>query len=393
MTANYRKYGLRTPRFRVSAAYPVSIYEPAVFSAVDCHAINGHGFGFESDVHLKAIGEYVERYAIFRTIRPTTTGRIDEMNLSSAEQVALYQALCQTCDDGVTEEEIKNHNYKLVDVRRMGSGVLCLYPAVFLSLHTFDGARDADILPVRDTSGSAIHPDRATAYRSALLEFVERQCTTAMWVSRRCNEIIQQDGRCVGHEKAGVVCRQMAHNGALTLYDISFLTGASVLFAEYRSQRAGELVNFACGCAADVSNEAARLKALTEVWQTSLLLPQMEFFDENDYGSNKLKRDFKAANRPGFELGVHVAPLKVGHDSESDSAIEILQRSILSVSNNVYVYEKTVGVSGTRMWFCRVFSPDFFIHMSPGEVNNNDNRWIDLFCQSAARRLEPLPFS
>ncbi|UDF30739.1 UNVERIFIED_ORG: YcaO-like family protein [Roseateles sp. XES5] len=393
MSNNYRGYEARTPRFRVSAAYPVSIYEPAVFSAADPHAISGHGFGFDDDVHVKAIGEYLERYTAFRTIRPTHAGRFDEMNLSCTEQEALRAALCQTCQGGISRADMEGHSFRLVDVRRLGSGAPCLYPAVFLSLHSFDGRRDADILPVRDTSGSAIHPDRVTAYRSALLEFVERQCTTAMWVSRRCNDIAPLNESLIRHGKASVVCRQMMRNGTLTLYDISFLKGASVFFAEYRSRRAGDLVNFSCGCAADVSKDTAQLKALTEVWQTSLLLPQMEFFQMRDYGSDKLKEDFRAANRPDFELDVHVDPLRIGLDDADEAAIETLQDSLLSVSRNIYVYEKSVTVSGAKMWFCRIVSPDFFIHMSPGESNNNENRWIDIFCGAAARRLEPLPFS
>lgn len=393
MSNVYRSYDLRMPRFRVSAAYPVSIYEPAVFSAVDPHVINGHGFGFDGDVHVKAIGEYLERHTAFRTVRPTHKGRVDQMNLSRLEQEALCKALLQTCGSNMRKEEIRDHSFNLVEVRRIDSGTHCYYPAVFLSLHSFDGCRDADILPVRDTSGSAIHPERATAYRSALLEFVERQCATAMWVSRRCNEIIPLNENPVSHAKAGVVCGQMAQSGALTLYDISFLKGASVLFAEYRSRRAGELVNFACGCAADFSSEAAKLKALTEVWQTSLLLTQMAFFEVKDYGSEKLKDDFRAANRPDFELGVHVTPLQIGHETEDETTIDTLLKSILSVSRNIYVYEKAINVSGTKMWFSRIISPDFFVHMSPGESNNNENCWVDLFCAPTSKRLEPLPFA
>jgi ribosomal protein S12 methylthiotransferase accessory factor YcaO len=185
----------------------------------------------------------------------------------------------------------------------------------------------------------------------------------------------------------------MARRGNLTVYDISFLKGASVLFGEYRSRTDGDLVNFACGCAADFSEDSALLKAFTEVWQTSLLLPQMAFFGTQEYGSDKLKEDFKAANRPDFELGVKVRPIHVGYESDGREGEEALAASLLEVSSNIYIYEKDIVVSGVRMWFCRIVSPDFFVHMSPGEGNNNENRWIGPFCAPSDRRIEPLPFS
>jgi ribosomal protein S12 methylthiotransferase accessory factor YcaO len=386
---SFRNFDLKTPRYRLSAGYPASIYEPSVFSAVDHHAVNGHGFGFDGDTHLKAIGEYLERHAAFRTIQPTHAGRLHEMAISKAEQVALERALMQTCLPGVARAELADHEFKLVEVQRLATGERCLYPTVFLSLHGFSGCRDADFLPVRDTSGTAIHPDRATALRSALLEFVERQCTTAMWVSRRCNQITALDEADLGHGKAAITCRQMTRDGSVTAYDISFLEGVSVFFAEYRSCGKDRLVNFACGCAADYDAAVAVLKAFTEVWQTSLLLPQMEFFGMHDYGSDKLKADFRAANRPDFELGVKVAPLRIGSRTGQATLAESLQ----AVSSNIYVYEKSFVVSGTKLWFCRIVSPDFFVHMSPGEGNNNQNSWIDLFCAPGSGRLEALPFS
>lgn len=389
MTNRFRNFDLRTPRYRLSAGYPASIYEPSVFSAIDHYAINGHGFGFDGDAHIKAIGEYLERYAVFRTIHSTHAGRLHATGLSDAEQAAFLGAFLQTRQSDISNDDLVDHAFKLVEVRRFSTGEQCLLPTVFLSLHSFVGCRDADFLPVRDTSGSAIHPARATAFRSALLEFVERQCTTAMWVSRRCNRIAPLDENILGHSKAGITCRQMTRDGSVTLYDISFLKGVSVLFAEYRSRREGDIVNFACGCAADFDPKIAVLKAFTEVWQTSLLLSQMEFFGIHDYGSDKLKADFKSANRTDFDLGVEVGPVHVGPELEGAT----LKDSLLSVSPNIYFYEKAIMVSGIKMWFCRIVSPDFFIHMSPGDGNNNENAWIKLFCAPGTGRLEPLPFS
>jgi hypothetical protein len=71
----------------------------------------------------------------------------------------------------------------------------------------------------------------------------------------------------------------------------------------------------------------------------------------------------------------------------------ILKENILSVSSNIYVYSRAINLPGTQLHFCRIVSPDFFIHMNPGDHNNNDNKWISLFCTDEMKRLEPMPFS
>ena len=128
MSDSYRSYTLRTPSYHVAAALPVSIYEPAVYSAVDSYAINGHGFGFDSETHIKAIGEYLERYVVFRAIQSTATGRISEMGLSEAEQSALVKAIQQTCERDDLKGEIVTHVFKLVDVRRLETGDVAPIP-------------------------------------------------------------------------------------------------------------------------------------------------------------------------------------------------------------------------------------------------------------------------
>lgn len=393
MSGRYRNFALKSPQYRVSAVCPVSIFEPSVFTVLDGQSISGHGFGFGDKAHLKAIGEYFERFAAFRALHFQKRGRISELGLSLSEQEALCRALVQTCAEERLSETLLDHEFSLAPVRRLGAGDPCFYPAVFQSLHSFHNSDDSRFLPVRDSSGSAIHPDPETAFQSALLEFTERQCTTAMWVSRRCNHIASISEFSVRNERARITARDMMNHGDVTIYDISFLKGVHVYFVEYKSHRSGdEMVRFSCGCAAGFSPEDTLLKAFTEAWQTSVLIPQLAFFGAKEYGSDQLRTDFvKANNSESFELGLNVEPLSIG--KSTSIGVGELTASILEVSENVYVYEKRMEVPGVDLSFCRVVSPDFYVHMSPGRANNNDNKWIDRFCGPEIRRQEPLPFT
>lgn len=365
MFHSFRSFAVQTPRYRVTPAYPACIQEPTVYSADDVNAIYGHGFGFGEGIVVKAIGEYLERYTAFRTVTHRQSGAIADMGLSLSERQALVQALRQTCDDGV-REDIEAHSFRLVEVTSLGTDRKVHYPAVFLSLHSFDGQLDSSFLPVRDTSGSAIHQSRTAALRGALLEFIERQSTTAMWVSRRCNDIQPLTDK-LKDRKAITTHNQMAMNGNVRILDLSFIKGVSVQFCEYSSKIEGAVVNFSCGCAADFDPETALMKAFTETWQTSLLLPQMEFFGSREYGSNTLKENFQAANRPEFDLGVQKAPIEFGSNLSGNDLDNLIQ-NIKTISENVYVYFREINIAGAQLHFCRVVSPDFFVHMSPGGI-------------------------
>lgn len=392
LTRRHRSLALKTPRFQLSANYPVSIYEPSVFSAVDAHPINGHGFGFDHTGPIKAIGEYLERYVAFRNCRHTHSGTLDDTGLSTLEQQAFLCAARQTCRDPILLNDISEHKLNLVEVKRLSNSTGCLYPVSLVSLHSDSDRLESQLMPTRDSSGNSIHSCRQTALDGALLEFVERQCVTAMWMSRRCNEIDHLNEKYF-HEnkKSQVVLEQMLKKGTLKIYDISFLKGSSVIFTEYKSKDSDALVYFACGSSANFKRQQALVKAFIETWQTSILLTQMRFFKNRDYGSDTLKTNTQDANNPDFELGVYKQPLYIGNQNESNR--QTLISSLLEVSQNIYVYEKLVWISGIELWFTRVFSPDFFIHMNPGEGNNNNNKWIDNFCDDASKRLAPLPFS
>lgn len=392
LTRRHRSYGIKTPRFQLSANCPVAIHEPSVFSAVDPHAVNGHGFSFDDSAPIKAVGEYLERYVAFRACTPTHSARLAEMGISILEQQAFLEAASQTCPDPRMLEGVSERHFNLVEVKRLADSSRCLYPVSLVSLHSDSDQLESQLIPIRDSSGNSIHTCRKAAFNGAILEFIERQCATAMWVSRRCNQTEVLSPQHFGtNKKAHLVLAQMQKIGSIQVHDISFLKGCSVKFIEFKSHDPYSLVHFACGSSASFDSKQALLKAFIETWQTSVLLTQMPFFENKDYGSDALKKNAQDANNPNFSLGLSANPITLGDSRECN--IKKLEPHLLAISENIYVYEKSVWVSGTQLWFTRIFSPDFFIHMNPGKGNNNNNKWISNFCDDASKRLLPLPFS
>nr|WP_288191596.1 YcaO-like family protein [uncultured Phyllobacterium sp.] len=376
------------PQFAVEASSPPLISEPCVFGAHDSSRIQGHGFGYGPDIHLKAFGEYMERFVAYRSIGSSGYATINELNVSLETKSALNAAITEACGDEQTGQSVAGHRFDTVEVLDLSSGETVRLPRILFSLHT---TKDQQFVPTRDTSGSALHVNKEAAFQNAVLEFVERQSLAAMWASKRCQALSVLEPDNVADRRIKTLLQRLSMRGMLRCYNISFLKGAHVLFVVYKARSESDFVQFACGASAAFSWQAALSKALTEVWQTSVLLPQMNFFDSTEYGGGELKECFQKANRSDYDLDLEVAPL-FGLNGEDGSLVE-LRQSLLDVSKSMFAFSQSQYMGLSKLTFCKLFSPDFFIHMNPGAGNNNQNRWLQTIARDRPLRLTSMPFS
>jgi ribosomal protein S12 methylthiotransferase accessory factor YcaO len=174
------------PNFVVEASSCPLISEPSVFGASDDSRVQGHGFGFGPDIHLKAFGEYMERFVAFRNIASNGGATIDELNISRETKYALKAAMIEACGAGQLGTSLAAHRFDTVAVLDMRTGQNVRLPRILFTLHA---TTDQQFIPTRDTSGSALHPNKEMAFQNAVLEFVERQSLAAMWASGRCQAL------------------------------------------------------------------------------------------------------------------------------------------------------------------------------------------------------------
>lgn len=182
----FRPVITEVPHFAVEASSPPLISEPCVFGAHDSSRIQGHGFGYGPDIHLKAFGEYMERFVAYRSIRSNGCATIDELNVSLETKNALNAAITEACGDEQTSQFVARHRFDTVEVLDLNSDEKVRLPRILFSLHP---TKDQQFVPTRDTSGSALHVNKEAAFQNAVLEFVERQSLAAMWASRRCQAL------------------------------------------------------------------------------------------------------------------------------------------------------------------------------------------------------------
>jgi hypothetical protein len=370
-----------------------------VANAEDSLRLSGTGFGFEDDVFVKAIGEYLERFVSFRAPHADAFSTVEAMGWPTEVISAILSLLTQISDEPAPPE----HVFRSVRVSRIDGSGDGLYPAILLSLHNSSDDPDSCYAPVRDSSGTAIHRTRHAALQAALLEFVERQCSTAMWMSGRCNNVQTLTSGAslveLGASPSSPATRivdLMTEVGEVTLLDISFIEGAKAVFIEFKPKSHSTHLGFAFGAAAAFDLGAAAEKAVVEAWQTSLLRWQIRFFRSRSIGGQELIDHFAAVG-PAFNLGVKVDPIKVGANAERGvterAEFKQLVRSLCSVGPHVVAHEVTLETADGQWYYAKIASPHFFLHMNPGHGNNNDNPWIRRFGDPSRMRLEPMPFT
>ncbi|RZS69836.1 YcaO-like family protein [Phyllobacterium myrsinacearum] len=330
----------------------------------------------------------MERFIAYRSIGSSGCATINELNVSLDTKNALNAAITEACGDEHIGKLVSRHRFDTVEVLDLSSGETVRLPRILFSLHT---AEDQQFVPTRDTSGSALHASKETAFQNAVLEFVERQSLAAMWASRRCQALSVLEPDDIAEPRIKILLQRLNVRGILRCYNISFLKGAHVLFVVYKARSEYDFVQFACGASAAFSWQAALAKALTEVWQTSVLLQQMNFFDFTEYGGSELKEGFQKANRSDYDLDLELAPL-FGVNVKDGSLVE-LRESLFSVSSSIFAFLQSHYMGLNKLTFCKLFSPDFFIHMNPGAGNNNRNRWLQTIAKDRPLRLTSMPFS
>ena len=84
---------------------------------------------------------------------------------------------------------------------------------------------------------------------------------------------------------------------------------------------------------------------------------------------NRTQGSFQKGNRRDFELDLEVAPLSSVNDE--DGSLDELKKSLFEITPSLFAFSQSHYVGLNKLIFCKVFSPDFFIHMNPGLGNNN----------------------
>jgi hypothetical protein len=372
--------------------HPALAHLPMIFNLTgDC--VVGNSSGFQEEAICGGFGEYVERYHFYNEVDINLTARLDKVNDSAVTNkfIAMIEQVQKS------KELAREHQFDLTAVSNIFTQEKNYIPSVLISLSRMD-SRDRDFIPFIDSCGQAAHVSPQKAFTSALNEFIERQALVGSWLSGNARYRIELER----HEALGAankILESLKAHGKLMAFELNNgLPGYSVIIF-YFSKDKKDIVKYSVGMAADPNPVRACERALGELWQSYIFMYLNAENPENLDQRYQYLNDLIHFNNHETESIIPYAP----DENESLSIHDFLRfkkfteadclNVLKDISPYVYAYARSSYLFGRKFYFCKISSPDFFMHMGVKMPLNLGNSYAKMLAISPLLKIQnPIPF-
>lgn len=375
--------------FNLSSEGMLSVPRSVILNGIVSY---GGSTGFGLELTQKAFGEYYERNHFFTSVPITSEKKLADIQ-PKAHQNKL-RTLCNNNSSDVLEE----HRFALTKVYNLFDESPCDYFFNAISLHGIKS--DATFLHVTDSCACASHITKEQALYQSMIEFLERQSLIGSWVSKTYRYTINPS---ILKELSPYAClvEKLLENGDIYIFENgNHLPGYNVIMF-YFSHSSADAVQYSVGSKSAASLSAALTSAFEELYQCYTFLYSAVFKPtnlENKPGAG-YHQAFTAYNTAQTKLIIpfleQIKAFKINTIADIDalptfSFAEMLQ-VLKQLTPNIYFYyyyEKAL-----QLHFTKIFSPDFFSHMSLNKALNLNNLYPQkLNITQDNAYLEKLPF-
>jgi ribosomal protein S12 methylthiotransferase accessory factor YcaO len=372
--------------------HPALAHLPMIFNLTgDC--VVGNSSGFQEEAICGGFGEYVERYHFYNEVDINLTASLDAVN--AAAVVEKFIALIAQVQK--VKASAREHQFDLTEVTNIFTQEKNFIPTVLISLSRM-GSGDRDFIPFIDSCGQAAHISQQKAFTSALNEFIERQALVGSWLAgKACYRIELEPHQALG--SANKILTSLLAHGKLLAYELNKgLPGYSIIIF-YFSKSKKDIVKYSVGMAADLNPALACERALGELWQSYI------FMYLNAENPENLDQRYQYLNDL-IHFNTHeTADIIPYADDESEnlhiddylSFKKVSESECLNVLKDIspfmYAYSRSSKLFGRKFYFCKISSPDFFMHMGVKMPLNLDNNYAKLLGINPSMKIQnPIPF-
>lgn len=323
-----------------------------------------------------AVGEYFERRHFFNEIVATDERTLHEMMPPQAAK-SFTNAFIQT--SSLSYEVIYKHKFKAVKAFNLFTLDPLEIPAVVVALDNVTASDDLEIYPDRDTCGCCFHGNLKDAIDGALCEFMERQSLLLYWL-QGVGKVDISSRIVTGIGYIDEILDMLRLKGEVRIFDITLpdAPGYAILTI-YGSSDDDSLIKYSAGLSYSYSLKDALCKSLVELWQSYIC---MHNFLLTGYSDERIidsyQRHFLKCNKYDFFTDLCDKTIFTDHNIIHTIALQVSKNDILDylkkVSDNIFVYYARERVNDGLVWYVKILSPDFFLHMNnSGAINLNNN--------------------
>ena len=352
----------------------------------------GGSTGAGLNLIAKAFGEYYERNHFFTAVP------IDSIKFLSEIRPLAHQKKLMTLCNNSNNSKLGQHKFSFTKVYNIFDDTMHDYFFNAISLHGIK--EDASFLGLIDSCGCASYPNKELSLYHAMMEFLERQSLIGSWISKTYRYAINST-LLLDISPYTCLIEKLLENGDIYIFENgNYLPGYNIIMF-YFAQSSCDAVQYAVGAKSGISMIDALNGALAELYQCYTFLYSAAFKPTNleHKAGSGYHQAFTYCNRrdtkskiPFFDqsLDFKINTLADIQQMPKISYADILLK-INQITSSVYYYhfyEKSL-----QLHFTKIFSPDFFAHMSLDKSFNINNLYANsLNISSENAYLEPLPF-
>ena len=391
--------------FNVRVDIPPLLKFPYIYVCTDSYGNMGLSTAYSLDSRKAMLGEFIERqyFSSFHTGK--TSGLLKE-KASPNLYHSLICLLKQT--SGKDAAYLDNYEFDLSSCVNLFEGRKEHIPSVLLSLGKH---KDEQLVPQRDSCGSSSHVCPDQALNVALLEFVERQCLLASWLSKLCRFLIKiESTQDLESLDANIrFIRDLSMVGNVYLADISLGLSGYVVLAAFSAFSSDAHVQFSVGCAAALKPMDAVVKALVEMYQSYVLMMGMHSKADKTLYARERHNHMKLATNFGDRNDTKTIE-DFGFFTRHGTVVKKLQDYIVlppletediltglrTISENLLYYTNSFAYGDHIHIVSKVFNPDFYVIMDNGGKINFANKYstfLGVDTNVTPNKFKPLPFA
>lgn len=387
---NDQVFGI-VPTILMQFRAPLTCFPPIFNVTGDCAV--GNGSGFNQDAIYSSYAEYIERYHFYYEVDRLKIATLDESNTAKISQKLKY-LINQTKN---TSASTDTHAFNLTAAHNIFSQESVWLPTVLISLAATQSA-DRGFIPFADSCGQACHVTAELAFEGALNEFIERQALVGSWLSGTSRYFFRLEPH-KNLSKANKIIRELNGHGDLLVFEINnHLPGYSVIIF-YFSKSTQDIVRYSVGMASDKNPCTALQKAVNELWQSYMFMYLNTDCHEKLDSRYKYLNELLAFNNhdtktliPYFKSDLKTIATQDFIGLPTQDSTDVLLK-LKTISDAIFSYQRSRIVLGKRFYFCKILSPDFFIHMGitmPLNLNNNYSSLLNI--PTNLKITQPIPF-
>lgn len=342
-----------------------------------------------------AIGEYFERRHFFYEIVTGGQKTLYEMMPPSAAK-AFTEAFFQI--SSLTRDEIITHKFKTVRAFNLFSLEQQEIPAVIIALDNITAADDLKFYPDRDTCGCSFHGSLNDAIEGSLCEFMERQSLLLYWLQGKANTEISSE-IVTGINHIDEILLALRSEGDIRIFDIT-LPGAPghAVLTLYGTKNKISRIKYSTGLSYANSLKKALCKSVVELWQSYICLHNFLIggYTDDDI-IDSYQRHFMSCNKYESFTDLCENTVLLSDDvkltlEENITSDTNLLNYLQQISDNIFVYYARERVSNSLVWYTKIVSPDFFLHMNNSGAININNKIYHTGDGIKVRESKMVPF-